>query len=145
MRSGPRVAAFAALLRKFVLPMNPFWRFAFEQPLLANVPRLVVARHANANGFGFIAARKPRFVEFVQLFAPLPLYEPVFPAADAGWPLKNARNVGSVSRARLPTPMEPKPIRLFGATAPLRPSTDPGTTSGKAAAVLARFRNWRRL
>ena len=54
--------------------------------------RPVVFADANPNGFGLRAARKPRNVELVQ-FAPE--YAAVLPAWLDGWPLKNARNVGS--------------------------------------------------
>jgi hypothetical protein len=46
--------------------------------------------------------------------------------------------------ARLPIPIPPKTILLLGATAPLRPSTEPGIISGAAAAVKIPRRNPRR-
>jgi hypothetical protein len=47
-------------------------------------------------------------------------------------------------RARLPKPMDPKVIRLEGATAPFKPNAAPGMKVGRATAAVVRFRNDRR-
>src|SRR5262245_63485529 len=96
--------AAAALPRNVVLPMNPL-------PIVAAVQPAALA-HMNPYGFGFIAARKPRNVAFVQF---VPLYRVGSPAPELFVPLKYARKIGSgdVPGAPVYANVLPRPAAMF--------------------------------
>src|SRR5438128_10249532 len=76
----PAARAFA---RNSAFPMKPFCRVASVQP--------AALRHANANGFGFCAARNERMLAFVQL---APVYLAGSPDEALFTALRYARKIG---------------------------------------------------
>src|SRR6476620_3079401 len=82
-----------------------------RNPALPTKP-LVEFVDAKPNGFGFIVARKPRNVEFVQF---VPLYAVESPARDELIPFMNARKIGSgdVPGAPVYANVAPRPAAMF--------------------------------
>src|SRR2546428_60594 len=93
-----------AFARNNALPIKPFCRVVSVQP--------AALRHANANGFGFCAARNERMLAFVQLG---PVYLAASPDETLFTPLKYARKTGSgdVPGAPVYAKVLPRPATMF--------------------------------
>src|SRR5437870_10575122 len=104
MKKFPARPAASAFARNAAFPIKPFCRVVSVQP--------AAFRHANANGFGFCAAKNDRLLAFVQL-------GPVYLAASLDealfTPLKYARKIGRgvVPGAPVYANVAPRPAAMF--------------------------------